>query len=145
MRSEVRTTMSPARQMPDFSKPPGELQSAFADAVGRLSGVEQRKMFGQPAAFANGQMFTGLFGPRWFLRLPDDAAADLNAMEGGGPFEVMPGRAMKGYVVLPPAVVADRTALRTWLQRSLTYARSLPPKPEKRSARSKGRARANAS
>lgn len=130
--------MSPERKMPSFSKPPAELAAAFSKALDRLPAAQQRKMFGQPAAFANEQMFTGLFGPRWFIRVPDDAAQELLAMDGGGPFEVMPGRPMKGYVVLPPAVVADDVALRKWLDRSLSYAASLPPKPEKRAKASKG-------
>ena len=125
--------------MPSFSKPPAELSAAFSKALDRLPTAQQRKMFGQPAAFANGQMFTGLFGPRWFVRLPDDDARELLAMDGGGPFEVMPGRPMKGYVVLPPAIAADESALRKWLERSLNYTTSLPPKPEKRSRGSRTR------
>ena len=120
--------MSPERKMPSFSKPPAELSAAFAKAIGSLPDAQQRQMFGQPAAFANGQMFTGLFGPRWFIRVPDDHAKELLAMDGGGPFEVMPGRPMKGYVILPPAVVGNGAALRGWLERSLRYPASLPPK-----------------
>jgi TfoX/Sxy family transcriptional regulator of competence genes len=123
--------VSPERKMPSFSKPPPELSAAFAKAVERLPDAQQRQMFGQPAAFVNGQMFTGLFGPRWFIRVPDDDAKELLAMEGGGSFEVMPGRAMKGYVILPPAVVANESARRKWLERSLSYAASLPPKAAK--------------
>jgi TfoX-like protein len=118
--------------MPSFSKPPAELSAAFSRALDRFPAAQQRKMFGQPAAFTNGQMFTGLFGPRWFIRVPDDAAKELLAMDGGGPFEVMPGRPMKGYVLLPPRVVNDEAARGKWLQRSLSYASSLPPKAEKR-------------
>jgi TfoX/Sxy family transcriptional regulator of competence genes len=124
--------------MPSFSKPPAELSAAFSRALDRFPAAQQRKMFGQPAAFTNGQMFTGLFGPRWFIRVPDDAAQELLAMDGGGPFEVMPGRPMKGYVVLPPGVVADDTALRKWLEQSLSYTTSLPPKAKKRAKAAKG-------
>jgi TfoX-like protein len=130
--------MSPERKMPSFSKPPAELSSAFSKAIAGLPGAQQRQMFGQPAAFANGQMFTGLFGPRWFIRVAEDDAKELLAMEGGGLFEVMPGRPMKGYVLLPAGVVGKPAALSRWLDRSFAYTGSLPPKktgPAKAKAR----------
>jgi hypothetical protein len=40
----------------------------------------------------------------------------------------MPGRSMKGWGALPPAVVADDAALEAWLARALAFAASLPPK-----------------
>jgi hypothetical protein len=125
--------------MPSFSKPPAELAAAFSKAMDRLPTAQRRQMFGQPAAFANGQMFTGLFGPNWFIRLPDDAASELLAMKGGGSFEVMPGRPMKGYVLLPPALVKDDAARDKWLKQSLSYAASLPAKKEKTPARASGK------
>jgi hypothetical protein len=40
----------------------------------------------------------------------------------------MPGRSMKGWASLPPAVVADDAALDGWLAKALEFAGSLPPK-----------------
>jgi hypothetical protein len=114
--------------MPSFTKPPAELAAAFSTALDRLPGAQRRQMFGQPAAFANGQMFTGLFGSNWFIRVPDDAANELLAMKGSGAFEVMPGRPMKGYVLLPPSVVEDPRALAAWLDRAFAFTSGLPPK-----------------
>jgi TfoX/Sxy family transcriptional regulator of competence genes len=129
--------MSPAREMPSFTKPPGELAHRFSSELERLPGAQQRKMFGQPAAFANGHMFTGLFGSSWFVRLPEDAAAELLQLDGAGPFEPMPGRPMKGYVVLPEPVVTRPAALQDWLERAFAYATSLPPKVAKPAKASK--------
>lgn len=123
--------MSPERKMPSFSKPPVELAAAFSKALDRLPGAQRRQMFGQPAAFANGQMFTGLFGSNWFIRVADDAANELLAMKGGGAFEVMPGRPMKGYVLLPESITARPDALAAWLEKSFAYASALPPKKGK--------------
>ena len=90
-----------------------------------------RKMFGYPAAFAtNGHMFTGLHQDRWVIRLPNEARAEL-AAAGGTPFEVMPGRPMRDYLVLPGAVLADAGVLQTWLDRSLAYTEGLPAKPKR--------------
>jgi hypothetical protein len=108
------------------------LASRFGQAMERLPDIRRRPMFGHPCAFANDQMFTGLLGSAWFGRLPDDARAELLAIDGAGPFEPMPGRPMKAYVVFPASMVSDIDSLEPWLVRSLAYARALPPKPPKR-------------
>jgi TfoX N-terminal domain len=109
-----------------------ELAVRFGSLMDRFPDIRRRPMFGHPCAFANDQMFTGLLGSAWFVRLPDDARAELLAVDGAGPFEPMPGRPMKGYVVFPPSMVADAGSLEPWLLRSLAYVRSLPPRPPKR-------------
>ncbi|OGN81359.1 MAG: hypothetical protein A2X23_08955 [Chloroflexi bacterium GWC2_73_18] len=111
-----------------WEKSPPELVEGFAAVLARYPMAEQRKMFGYPAAFANGQMFTGLHERRWVVRLPDEARIELLAMDGAAPFEPMPGRPMKEYVVFPPAIVADLDALQTWIGRALAYVAALPPK-----------------
>lgn len=110
-----------------WSKAPPELATSFEAAMAELGGAQVRKMFGYPAAFLNGHLFTGLFADRWFVRLPDDARAEL-AARGGTPFEPMPGRPMREYLVLPDAVLADPAARRGWLERALAHAAALPPK-----------------
>ena len=117
--------------MPAFTKAPAELVEAFTDAMRGLEGAEQRKMFGYPSAFVGGQLFTGLFRSSWFVRLPEAQREELTRL-GGSPFDPMPGRPMKEYVVLPEAIRADPGALRSWLERSFAYATSLPPKSGRR-------------
>jgi TfoX/Sxy family transcriptional regulator of competence genes len=114
-----------------WRKSPPDLVARFEATMSGVPGASLRKMFGYPAAFAtNGHMFTGLHEDRWVIRLPDEARAEL-AAAGGTPFEPMPGRPMREYLVLPDAVAADPGTLATWLERSLAYAGGLPPK-EKR-------------
>ena len=43
-------------------------------------------------------------------------------------FEPMPGRAMKGYVVLPKAIYSDDKLFAEYLDKSIKYVSSLPPK-----------------
>ena len=84
-------------------------------------------MFGWPAGFVGGNMVTGLFGAGWHVRVPEPDAAELVAA-GGSPFEPMPGRAMRGYWLLPASVLADDAAVRGWLDRAVAFGRTLPPK-----------------
>jgi TfoX/Sxy family transcriptional regulator of competence genes len=92
--------------------------------------VDYRPMFGCPAYFTGGNMFAGVWQETVMLRLPEDERAAVTAA-GGGPFEPMPGRAMKEYVALPPDMMADRDVARLWVRKAAAYAASLPPKEKK--------------
>jgi hypothetical protein len=89
-------------------------------------------MFGQPVAFLNGHRFFGVHGTRLFLRLSDDDRIEAAKVPGVGPFEPMPGRPMKEYVVLPPGLLRDVRGTRGWIDRSTRYLRGLPPKKARR-------------
>jgi len=110
-----------------FHKAPPDLVEHFAEVMANVPDAQLRKMFGYPAAFANGYMFTGLHQDRWVIRLPDEARSRLTAM-GATPFEPMPGRPMKEYVVVPDAVVTNPAKLRAWVDQAYAYAKKLPAK-----------------
>lgn len=110
-----------------WRKSPPALIAAFDAALPDDAHVERRKMFGYPAAFAHGHLFTGLHQETLMVRLGEAERAALGKL-GGAPFEPMPGRAMREYVVVPTAIVADRRALAAWLKRGLAYVGSLPAK-----------------
>lgn len=113
--------------MPAFSKPPAELVEGFASVMADRPAASIRKMFGSPAAFVNGNMTTGLHAGNWFVRLSEGDAAELTAA-GGGPFEPMPGRPMRGYTVLPPAMADDPAIAGAWVDRAIGHVAGLPPK-----------------
>jgi TfoX/Sxy family transcriptional regulator of competence genes len=118
-----------------WEKPSPDLTRKLDDAVAtaaEASGVqvELKPMFGCPAYFTNGNMFAGVHQSSLMLRLPEEGRAEVTSL-GGGPFEPMPGRAMKEYVVLPTAVLDDAGAVAAWVRRGAEYAASLPPKAKK--------------
>ena len=117
--------------MPSFTKSPPELVATFQQAVAGLPLVEERKMFGYPAAFTNGQMFASLFGDAFILRLPESERADFMAQHKSKLFEPMPGRPMREYVVVPPALLKSGRQMDEWLGKALAYAQSLPAKTAK--------------
>jgi TfoX/Sxy family transcriptional regulator of competence genes len=116
---------------PSFEKSPPELVERFVELIATMPEVQKRSMFGYPCAFAGDQMATGLFGADWMIRLPEDGREELIA-KGGAPFSPMPGRPTREYVTFPRSMLDDEQALRAWVERSLAYVRSLPPKPAKR-------------
>jgi hypothetical protein len=116
-----------AKAGPKWRKSPPELIAAF-DAAFPTGEAERRQMFGYPAGFVNGNMFTGLFQDEWMVRLGEADRAALLERDGAHVFEPMPGRPMREYVILPPGVIKDRKALAGFLAKALTYARDLPGK-----------------
>ena len=85
-------------------------------------------MFGNLAGFVNGNMFAGLFGEDLFVRLPDEEAVGVRR-DGGRDFEPMPGRAMRGYVVVAGDWRAHPEAVAPLVQRALELTSRLPAKP----------------
>jgi TfoX/Sxy family transcriptional regulator of competence genes len=95
------------------------------------AGVEHKKMFGWPCCFVNGNLFAGLHKQSMIFRLPDQDQVTFLKLEGAAEFEPMPGRKMKGYVVLENPLARDRKELAYWMSRSLDFGSSLPPKSKK--------------
>jgi TfoX/Sxy family transcriptional regulator of competence genes len=117
-------------ERPKFDKSPPELVQRFNEVMDRVGSpeIERRKMFGYPVAFVGGNMATGLHSSNWFVRLPEERLSAVLASGDGRPFEVMPGRPMKGYAVLPETIVADDSAIDAWVGRALAFTATLPPK-----------------
>jgi TfoX/Sxy family transcriptional regulator of competence genes len=114
----------------DWAKAPPELAERFTATVSALPGAQVRKMFGYPAGFVNGHLFTGTFASSWFVRLPDDQRAEL-AAAGGSEFSPMPGRPMREYLVMPDAIASDAEAAQPWVRRALDFVSQLPPKAKR--------------
>ncbi len=89
-------------------------------------------MFGYPAAFIKGQMFTGLFQSSMILRLSQEDRARFLEEFAGTLFEPMPGRVMREYVVVPATVLNSTRLLETWLAKSSEYVSTLPPESARR-------------
>lgn len=113
-------------------KPNAEAVALFEAIRPRTPQVTVRAVFGQPAAFVNGQMFLGVFGEHVFLRLSEADRARAAEIADARPFEPMPGRPMREYVVLPPSTIADPALGAEWVGRSLEFARGLPAKKPSR-------------
>jgi len=104
--------------MPKWTKAPDSLVALFARSIEALPGIETKKMFGYPDAFVNGNMFSSLFQSGVILRLSDDDRAACASRYGAQPFEPMPGRPMREYVVLPDKIVRS-AEFAAWLGRGI--------------------------
>jgi TfoX/Sxy family transcriptional regulator of competence genes len=120
--------------MSSMPKPSAEARAALEELVPEHPAVTVRPMFGNVSAFVNGNMFTGLFGEDLFVRVADADRAELLA-GGGADFAPMPGRPMRGYVLLPAGWRDRPEPTRRWVDRALEFTAALPAKEPKKRAR----------
>ncbi len=117
-----------------ITPPAAAAVKALEQLTPRHENVDVRKVFGQPAAFVNGNMFLGVFGAEVFVRLSDADRKEASKILGLKAFEPMAGRPMREYVVLPASVLTDPSASRRWVTKSLKYAAGLRRKKTKAKA-----------
>ena len=116
----------------EFKKAPQELVDFIMNKM-KDTNCDYKKMFGYPAFFVNGNLFVGVHGDKLFLRLSEDDEANIkNEFKGVANFEPMPGRAMKGYVILPKSLYSSDSVFKEWLDKSIKDASALPTKKSKR-------------
>lgn len=100
----------------------------------RFPNLEERKLFGCPVWFLNGNMVVGAHQEDIFIRLSEEDRK--LEMENGGAltFSPMPGRTMKEYVVLPASTFTSHEHFVDLLNKSIAYVSSLPPKKSRESS-----------
>jgi len=92
-------------------------------------------MFGNLAAFVNGNMFAGLFGDSLFVRLSAMDQAEFLKIKGTGLFSPMEGRRMTGYFVVPKSWMDKPDLAKPWVAKALESTKKMPPKASTKRAR----------
>lgn len=103
------------------------LATRIREVIGGESGLSERKMFGGLAMLLHGNMAVGVRNDGMIVRTHPDQHDQFMSEQGAKPFDLT-GRPMKGWIVVDPSGCAEDDDLRRWVDRGLTYARSLPPK-----------------
>jgi TfoX/Sxy family transcriptional regulator of competence genes len=114
-----------------WNKSPAALVEQFGAVLPVNGAVVRRQMMGYPSAVVRGHMFAGLFEEHMILRLNEADLQEFAEQEGATPFEPMPGRPMRGFAAVPPAVLADAAKLDVWVAKAFANACSLPEKQPK--------------
>jgi len=115
--------------------PDEQVVAALIDLLADMSGVSERKMFGCPCFFVEGNMFAGVHRDMLFLKLPNDQREELLAMFGARVWDTGKG-IMRQYACPPPAMLDDPATLREWVVRACEFAKTLPKKSQKKPAKS---------
>lgn len=117
-----------------WKKAPEELTRRFQALLPQHPDVQARKMFGYACAFVRGNFWTGLFEDQMVVRLPEGLHRQFPEVADAAAFDPMGGRPMKGWFLIPPAVVANDTALLRFLNATFEAVRALPAKAGKQAA-----------
>jgi TfoX/Sxy family transcriptional regulator of competence genes len=87
----------------------------------------EREMFGGIGFMICGNMACGVIGDDLIVRVgPPSYERELNR-PGVKEFD-MTGRPMRGWVLVTPTALAAETSLRSWVEKGLKFARTLPKK-----------------
>jgi TfoX/Sxy family transcriptional regulator of competence genes len=124
---EKKRKASPAKKWGPASDEWTEVYNKIAAGIG-----DQRRMFGFPCAFVNGNMFAGLFQTGLFLRLSETEREEFLRLKGASRFEPLPGRVMREYVTAPADMARQPKVVAEWLRKAFVYGSSLPAKAMKR-------------
>jgi TfoX/Sxy family transcriptional regulator of competence genes len=104
----------------------------LADRIRQLVAGEKRlteqKMFGGLAFLISGNMAVAASGQGGILVRVDPAASVKLVSTTKAQPMVMRGRSMDGWLRVDAQDVRQKRQLATWVERGVTYARSLPPK-----------------
>ncbi len=119
------------RPAPKMEKPDADVLARLDAAMADLP-VYRRPMFGTVSWFVeeNAQMFAGVWGDAINLRLGEESAEREVAAGRARPFEPMPGRAMREYVLVPASTLRPAD-YRRWLARALEFTSTLARKKGK--------------
>ena len=98
-----------------------------AELAGR-SDISDRKMFGGTGFMLAGNLCAGAQRDGNLLLRIDPDSADELITDPHANLMVQRGREMRGWLIVDAAAIEDDNAFRSWLDRGVAYASSLPPK-----------------
>jgi TfoX/Sxy family transcriptional regulator of competence genes len=101
------------------------VQRIRAELAGR-DDITEKKMFGGHAFLLGGNMcVSAQRNGNLLVRVDPESGLD---QEAGAEAMVMRGREMQGWLTVDTKAVEDDAVLRTWVERGVAHASSLPPK-----------------
>ncbi|MFL6124581.1 TfoX/Sxy family protein [Actinophytocola sp.] len=104
-----------------------ELADRIRELVASEKGVDEKPMFGGLAFLVDGNMSVTASGRGGLLvRVDPEDAPDL--LDDHVHTAIMGGREMRGWLRVDPGVLDDDARLAEWVDRGVSFARSLPGK-----------------
>ena len=105
---------------------PGVVQR-LREAYAEVDGVVEKKMFGGIAFMVNGHMSCGVSDDRLMVRVGPKLHDEALARPHARPMDFT-GKPLKGFVFVDAEGFESDTVLGAWVQLSLSFVNSLPPK-----------------
>jgi TfoX/Sxy family transcriptional regulator of competence genes len=105
-----------------------ELADRIRALVAAEGGVTEQKMFGGLAFLVDGNMAVAASGQGGLLVRVDPGQSERLISSSNARMMEMRGREMPGWLRISAEDVRTRRQLSTWVDRGVSFARSLPPK-----------------
>ena len=105
-----------------------ELADRIRELVEGEPGLTEKRMFGGLAFLVDGNMAVAASSNGGLLLRVDPRDTEALVQQDEVDRFVMRGRSMDGWLDVRSDAVPTEAALRAWVVRGLTYARTLPPK-----------------
>lgn len=103
------------------------LVSRIRPLLKRRKGCSERKMFGGVCFMINGNMCVGSWKGSLVVRLAREEHEQTQSERFVRPMDIT-GKVMKGWALVDPEGIEADDDLKSWLNRAVKYAASLPPK-----------------
>jgi len=103
------------------------LATRIRAALGLLSHLEEKKMFGGVGFFINGNMACGVHKNDMIVRVGPQNYDRALSRPHTHVFD-MTGHPMAGWVMVAPQGCASEAQLKAWIDQGVAFASSLPPK-----------------
>jgi TfoX/Sxy family transcriptional regulator of competence genes len=105
-----------------------ELAERIRKELSERSDISERKMFGGTGFMLAGNLCAGAQRDGNLLLRIDPETSDELTADPHASLMIQRGREMRGWLIVDAAAIEDDDAFRTWLERGVAYASSLPPK-----------------
>lgn len=111
------------------------LADRIRELLATTAGVDEKRMFGGLSFLVNGNMAVcAANGGGLMVRIPAAETDELLAHTHVEPM-LMGGREMRGWIRVAAAALSSKRQLRSWVDRGVQHAASLPPKSGTKSRR----------
>jgi TfoX/Sxy family transcriptional regulator of competence genes len=105
-----------------------DLANRLREVLAGEDAIDEKQMFGGLAFLLHGHMTVAASGQGGLLARIDPDETDVALERPHVSLMEMRGRTMKGWIRVAPEGIKTMRDLRAWVQRSLSFVRTLPPK-----------------
>ena len=105
-----------------------DLANRLRELLAAEAGITEKRMFGGLAFLLHGHMSVSASGRGGLLARIDPSETDAALARPHAALMVIGGRTMEGWISVAPEGCATMSELSGWVERSVSYVKTLPPK-----------------